>query len=67
MDNGVAEENIIFINLIACERGIENLLHAHPKVKIITACLDDGMNEHRYIVPGLGDYGDRFFGSRLPK
>jgi len=67
MDNGVAEENIIFINLISCERGIENLLHAHPKVKIITACLDDGMNEHRYIVPGLGDYGDRFFGSRLPK
>lgn len=66
-DMGVASERIVFINLVSAERGLDRLLEDHPGVKVITACLDDGMNGEKYIVPGLGDFGDRYFGSRLPK
>lgn len=34
---------------------------AHPEIKIVTACVDECLNEQKYIVPGLGDYGDRYF------
>ena len=64
---GVASDKIVFINLVSVEKGLDKVLDDHPGVKVITACLDDGMNDHKYICPGLGDYGDRYFGSRLPK
>lgn len=64
---GVQSENITFINLVSVERGLDKVLNDHPGVKVISACVDDGMNEHKYICPGLGDFGDRYFGSRLPK
>lgn len=58
---GVEEERITFINLISCPYGIEKLLKEHPKIKIITAAIDEKLNEKKYIVPGLGDFGDRYF------
>jgi len=61
LDRGVLEENIIFLNVIACPEGLKAFHDAYPRIKIVTACIDDGMNEHKYIVPGLGDFGDRFF------
>ena len=61
IDAGVSPENITFLNVISCPEGLKSLGAAFPSVKVITACVDDGMNEHKYIVPGLGDYGDRFF------
>ena len=61
VDAGVAAANITFLNVIACPEGLASLAAAYPEVKVITACVDEGMNEHKYIVPGLGDYGDRFF------
>ena len=48
---------------IATAEGIAHLLSAYPDVRIVTAALDPGLNEHGYIVPGLGDAGDRMFGS----
>jgi uracil phosphoribosyltransferase len=48
---------------IATPEGIAHLLSAYPDVRIVTAALDPGLNEHGYIVPGLGDAGDRMFGS----
>ena len=63
LDNGVAEENIMFINLISCPEGLRNLDEAYPKVKVLTCTVDRELNENKFIVPGLGDYGDRYYGT----
>lgn len=55
--------NIRFMCLVAAPEGVEKLNAAHPDVKIYTASLDDHLNERGYIVPGLGDAGDRIFGT----
>jgi uracil phosphoribosyltransferase len=56
--------HIRFVCLIAAPEGIELLRKNHPEVPIYCACLDEGLNEHGYIVPGLGDAGDRLFGTK---
>lgn len=61
--NGVPEEKITFMALVSVPEGIEVLSKAHPKMPIYTAALDDHLNENAYIVPGLGDAGDRIFGT----
>lgn len=61
MKKGVPEERILFLNLIASPEGAENFAKKYPKVRIVTAFVDQGLDEHNYIVPGLGDFGDRFF------
>ena len=53
-----------FVCLVASPEGIERLRAYHPDVPIWTAAIDQGLNEHGYIVPGLGDAGDRLFGTR---
>ncbi|HEY9122032.1 MAG TPA: uracil phosphoribosyltransferase [Brevefilum sp.] len=58
---GVAR--IKFVGIIASPEGIARLHGAHPDVPIHLAAIDDGLNEHGYIVPGLGDAGDRQFGT----
>jgi uracil phosphoribosyltransferase len=50
--------------IVAAPEGVEVLRKAHPDVHIYTAALDRQLNEHGYIVPGLGDAGDRLFGTR---
>lgn len=50
--------------LVAAPEGIEKVLSAHPDVKIFTASVDQGLNDHGYIIPGLGDAGDKIFGTR---
>ncbi|MGH7737130.1 MAG: uracil phosphoribosyltransferase [Candidatus Tyrphobacter sp.] len=55
--------NLTFVCLIAAPEGIENVHAAHPNARIVTAAVDAGLNDHAYIVPGLGDAGDRMFGS----
>lgn len=60
---GVPEERILFLNLIASPEGIDNFAKKFPNLRIITAFIDEGLDEHNYIVPGLGDFGDRYFGT----
>ena len=60
----VADSAIRFMALVAAPEGVEVLHGAHPKVPIYTAALDDRLNEKAYIVPGLGDAGDRLYGTR---
>ena len=55
--------NIRFMCLVAAPEGVRAVAEAHPDVEIYTAALDDHLNEHAYIVPGLGDAGDRIFGT----
>lgn len=50
--------------LVAAPEGIKKIHDAHPEVKIFTASVDDGLNEHGYIMPGLGDAGDKIFGTK---
>ena len=59
--NGASQ--IQFVCLVACPPGIEQLESAHVDVSIITAAIDPELNEFGYIVPGLGDAGDRYFGT----
>jgi uracil phosphoribosyltransferase len=63
---GVPEHAIIFINLIAAPEGIQALQRVYPDIKIITAAIDDGLDARKYIVPGLGDFGCRYFGTDQP-
>lgn len=56
--------SIKFMCIIAVPEGIANLHEAHPDVPIFCAARDDSLNEHAYIVPGLGDAGDRLFGTK---
>ena len=62
-DHGVEEEKIIFINLISCPEGIETFIKYAPKAKLITGFVDKELNSKSYIIPGLGDFGDLYFGT----
>ncbi len=55
---------IRFLCLVAAPIGVQRMLDAHPDVPVFAAALDRGLNEHGYILPGLGDAGDRLFGTR---
>ncbi|HOU11327.1 MAG TPA: uracil phosphoribosyltransferase [Clostridiales bacterium] len=57
-------KSIKFMGIIAAPEGLEMLSKAHPDVDIFCAALDEKLNEHGYIVPGLGDAGDRIFGTK---
>jgi len=56
--------NIRFLCLLAAPEGIKHMNEVHPDVKIVTAAVDSHLNDHGYIVPGLGDAGDRMFGTK---
>ena len=57
-------KNIIMMNIIGCPEGVKRVTEAHPDVDIYLAAMDEKLNEHAYIVPGLGDAGDRIFGTK---
>ncbi len=61
-DEGV--RSIKLMCIIAAPEGVEAMQKAHPDVDIFAAALDDHLNDHGYIVPGLGDAGDRIFGTK---
>eukprot|EP00462_Mataza_sp_D1_P013750 CAMPEP_0175155014 /NCGR_PEP_ID=MMETSP0087-20121206/20710_1 /TAXON_ID=136419 /ORGANISM="Unknown Unknown, Strain D1" /LENGTH=148 /DNA_ID=CAMNT_0016442063 /DNA_START=186 /DNA_END=632 /DNA_ORIENTATION=+ len=63
VDAGVKEENIVVLCVVACPEGIKRVVEAYPQLKIIAGAIDSHLNEHKYIVPGLGDYGDRYYGT----
>ena len=60
-ENGA--ENIVVICIVTCPEGIELVESAHPDVVIYAAAIDEKLNKNKYIVPGLGDAGDRLFGT----
>ena len=57
-------KNVRFMCLVAAPEGIKVLQEAHPDIDIFTAAVDECLNENCYIVPGLGDAGDRIFGTK---
>jgi uracil phosphoribosyltransferase len=57
-------KDIRFVCLLAAPEGIEKMRGTHPDVPIWTAAIDSHLNDHGYIIPGLGDAGDRMYGTR---
>jgi uracil phosphoribosyltransferase len=60
---GVAEENIVMVNFLASPEGIRALGRRYPAVRIVTSSVEARLNENAYMVPGIGDFGDRYFGT----
>ncbi|KAG5912875.1 Uracil phosphoribosyltransferase, synthesizes UMP from uracil [Claviceps capensis] len=58
---GVPENRILFLNIIASPEGVRNFAKKFPRLKVVTAFIDQGLNDKNYIIPGLGDFGDRFY------
>jgi len=61
---GVSDADIRFLALVAAPEGMRVFTAAHPTIPVYAAALDDHLNDHAYIVPGLGDAGDRLFGTK---
>ncbi|CAG9956838.1 unnamed protein product, partial [Clonostachys rosea f. rosea IK726] len=62
-DNGVQEPNIIFVNLVASRKGLDVVTKKFPAMQIVTAAVDNDLTASNHIAPGLGDFGDRFYGT----
>jgi uracil phosphoribosyltransferase len=63
LDAGVPQDHITFVNLIAAPEGVRTLLGKFPHVQAVCGMVDESLNSHKYIVPGIGDFGDRYFGT----
>lgn len=61
IENGCKEENILFLNTVSAPEGLNRLNKEYSKVRILTSAVDSHLNENKYIVPGLGDFGDRYY------
>ncbi|EEH23373.1 uracil phosphoribosyltransferase [Paracoccidioides brasiliensis Pb03] len=57
----VPEDRILFLNLIASPSGVADFARRYPKLRIVTAFIDQGLDDKKYIIPGLGDFGDRYY------
>ncbi|WP_026486375.1 uracil phosphoribosyltransferase [Caldanaerobius polysaccharolyticus] len=64
LQRGAVIENIKLVNLIAAPEGIKAVTEKYPEIEIFVAAVDEKLDEHGYIVPGLGDAGDRLFGTK---
>ena len=60
---GVPPESIIFVNVLCVKEGLQAMASAFPAVRVVTGAIDPVLNGSKYIVPGLGDFGDRYFGT----
>ena len=60
---GHGAKKVVMVCVVSAPEGVAKLESAHPEIEIYTASLDEGLNEKYYIVPGLGDYGDRLYGT----
>ncbi|GAA89936.1 cytosine deaminase-uracil phosphoribosyltransferase fusion protein [Aspergillus luchuensis IFO 4308] len=58
---GVPEDRILFLNLIASPSGVADFAERFPKLRVVTAFIDQGLDDKKYIIPGLGDFGDRYY------
>lgn len=63
LDHDVPEDNIMLVSLLMAEIGVHSIAYAFPKVQIVTSALDPEINEKFYVIPGIGNFGDRYFGT----
>lgn len=63
LDAGVPQERIVFVNLITVPEGIAAVCQQYPRIKLVTSSIEERLNENAYMLPGIGDFGDRYFGT----
>ncbi|KAI6214188.1 Uridine kinase [Aphelenchoides besseyi] len=63
LDHDVQEENITLLSLLMAETGVHSIAYAFPKVRLVTTAVDKDINQFGYIVPGMGNFGDRYYGT----
>ncbi|KAK9503019.1 hypothetical protein O3M35_011675 [Rhynocoris fuscipes] len=63
LDHDVPEENIVIVSLLMAESGVHTIAYAFPQVRIVTSAVDPEINEKFYVLPGIGNFGDRYFGT----
>ncbi len=63
LDHSVEEHNIILVSLLMADQGVHNVAYAFPKVRIVTTAIDPDLSDNCYILPGCGNFGDRYFGT----
>ncbi|MEU6863831.1 uracil phosphoribosyltransferase [Streptomyces sp. NPDC046876] len=66
LDHGVPEEHVVFVNLLSAPEGIKAVHDRHPAVRIVTSSIEERLNENAFMLPGIGDFGDRYFGTDVP-
>ncbi|WP_194821005.1 MULTISPECIES: uracil phosphoribosyltransferase [unclassified Micromonospora] len=64
---GVFEEDVVFVTLLSSPEGIGAVHAHHPRVRIVTSAIEERLNADAYMVPGIGDFGDRYFGTDQPR
>lgn len=67
LERGVREDRVVLVNFLTVQEGIDALLGAHPAVRLVTSSIEERMNENGYMLPGIGDFGDRYFGTDRPR
>jgi uridine kinase len=63
LDHDVPEDHILFLTLIAAPQGLHTLAYAFPQVRIVTTSVDKKVNSNFFVLPGVGNFGDRYFGT----
>ncbi|WP_330172146.1 uracil phosphoribosyltransferase [Streptomyces sp. NBC_01498] len=67
LDKGVPEEHIVFVNLLSAPEGIRAVRERYPAVRMVTSSIEERLDENAYMQPGIGDFGDRYFGTDAPQ
>ncbi|XP_077079661.1 uridine-cytidine kinase-like 1 [Siphateles boraxobius] len=63
LDHDVQEDKILLVSLLMAELGVSSVAYAFPRVKIITTAVDKSLDDLLHLIPGIGDFGDRYFGT----
>ena len=63
LDHDVPEERIVLLSLLMASPGIQSIAYAFPNVRMVTTAYDSEINEDFHIIPGIGNFGDRYFGT----
>ena len=63
LEMGVSTDNIVLANVVSSKEGLDSVFAKFPTLKVVTAALDPDLTSSKYIDPGLGDFGDRYFGT----
>lgn len=67
LGEGVPAEHIVFVNLLSAPEGIAAVRERFPRVRMVTSSIEERLNENAYMLPGIGDFGDRYFGTDVMK
>jgi uridine kinase len=62
-DHDVPQDHILLVSILTAQLGVHSVAYAYPEVKIITSAMDELVNDNYHIIPGVGNYGDRYFGT----